>query len=90
VFGEKGTGACLLKLSWTPIRRHVLVKGAASPDDPALRSYWTRRERRKLEEGLLRPRLNTIIRVERNQVEPHFRTIRKLAEALGIDPKALL
>jgi transcriptional regulator with XRE-family HTH domain len=34
--------------------------------------------------------VNTIIRVERNQVEPHFRTIRKLAEALGIDPKALL
>jgi transcriptional regulator with XRE-family HTH domain len=34
--------------------------------------------------------VNTIIRIERNQVEPHFRTIRKLAEALGIDPKALL
>jgi transcriptional regulator with XRE-family HTH domain len=34
--------------------------------------------------------VNTIIRIERNHVEPHFRTIRKLAEALGIDPKALL
>jgi transcriptional regulator with XRE-family HTH domain len=34
--------------------------------------------------------VNTIIRIERNQVEPHFRTIRKLAEALGINPKALL
>ena len=34
--------------------------------------------------------VNTIIRIERNQVEPHFRTIRKLAEALGIDPKTLL
>ena len=34
--------------------------------------------------------VNTIIRIERNQVEPHFHTIRKLAEALGIDPKALL
>ena len=34
--------------------------------------------------------VNTIIRIERNQVEPHFRTIRKPAEALGIDPKALL
>ena len=34
--------------------------------------------------------VNTIIRIERNQVEPHFRTIRKLAEALGIDPRALL
>jgi predicted transcriptional regulator len=34
--------------------------------------------------------VNTIIRIERKQVEPHFCTIRKLAEALGIDPKALL
>jgi transcriptional regulator with XRE-family HTH domain len=34
--------------------------------------------------------VNTIIRIERNQVAPHFRTIRKLAKALKIDPKALL
>ncbi len=34
--------------------------------------------------------VNTIIRIERNQVEPHFRTIRKLAEALGVGPKELL
>ena len=34
--------------------------------------------------------ITTIIRVERNQVEPHARTIRKLADALGIDPKELL
>src|SRR3712207_2853735 len=33
VFGDKSTGAYLLKLSWTPIKRHVLVKGAASPDE---------------------------------------------------------
>jgi RNA-directed DNA polymerase len=44
VFGDKKTGAYLLKLSWTPIKRHVLVKGAASPDDPALRGYWIERE----------------------------------------------
>ena len=34
--------------------------------------------------------ITTIIRVERNQVEPHARTIRKLADALSIDPKELL
>lgn len=34
--------------------------------------------------------VNTIIRIERNQVEPHFRTIRKLAEALRIDPSKLV
>src|SRR2546430_6227592 len=34
-----------VKFSWTAIRRHVPVKGAASPDDPALARYWA--ERRK-------------------------------------------
>jgi transcriptional regulator with XRE-family HTH domain len=34
--------------------------------------------------------VTTIIRIERNQVEPHARTIRKLAEALGVDPHELL
>ena len=48
VFGDKRSGAYLLKLSWMPIERHVLVKGAASPDDPpARRSYWTSRQKRK-------------------------------------------
>ena len=32
----------------------------------------------------------TIIRIERNQVEPQARTIRKLAEALGVEPHELL
>ncbi len=32
----------------------------------------------------------TIIRVERNQVEPWGSTIRKLAEALGIEPEELV
>ena len=40
VFGDKGTGACLVKHSWTAIRRHVMVKGTASPDDPGLAGYW--------------------------------------------------
>jgi len=56
-FGDKSTGAYLLKLSWTPIKRHVLVKGAASPDDPALGGYWLERERRKIDDDLLPPRL---------------------------------
>ncbi len=32
----------------------------------------------------------TIVRVERNQVEPRGSTIRKLAEALGVDPHELV
>jgi RNA-directed DNA polymerase len=43
VFGDRDSGACLVKFSWTDIRRHVPVKGAASPDDPALAGYWAQR-----------------------------------------------
>ena len=32
----------------------------------------------------------TIIRIERNQVEPQFRNIRKLAAALDIEPEELV
>ena len=45
VFGDRDCGAYMVRFSWTAIERHVPVKGAASPDDPALASYWA--ERRK-------------------------------------------
>ena len=45
VLGDRDSGAYLVKFSWTAIRRHVPVKGTASPDDPALAGYWA--ERRK-------------------------------------------
>jgi transcriptional regulator with XRE-family HTH domain len=32
----------------------------------------------------------TIIRIERNQVEPRGSTIRKLAEAIDVDPSELV
>ena len=48
VFGDRDSGAYLVKFSWTAIQRHVLVTGAASPDDPALAQYWaTRRNKVK-------------------------------------------
>jgi len=46
VFGDKDTGAYLPKPSWTDIVRHTLVKGGASPDDPALAGYWAQRRRK--------------------------------------------
>ena len=46
VFGNRESGACLVKFSWTNIERHVLVTGAASPDDPALASYWATRRKK--------------------------------------------
>jgi RNA-directed DNA polymerase len=46
VFGDRESGAYLLKFAWMKITRHTLVKGWASPDDPALASYWAARRRR--------------------------------------------
>ena len=43
VFGDRDSGGYLVKFSWTGIERHVPVKGGASPDDPALASYWAKR-----------------------------------------------
>lgn len=48
VFGDAaGPGGRLVKFAWTPIVRHVLVKGRASPDDPLLQDYWARRKQRQ-------------------------------------------
>jgi RNA-directed DNA polymerase len=47
VFGDRDSGAYLRKFSWTPIVRHQLVKGAASPDDPSLAAYWANRRRKR-------------------------------------------
>lgn len=48
VFGDKETGAYLTKFSWVSIKRHVMVKGTSSKDDPSLREYWLKREFRGL------------------------------------------
>ncbi len=32
---------------------------------------------------------NTVARLERNETEPHMSTARKLAQALGVHPRAL-
>ena len=46
VFGDRDSGAHLVKFAWTDIVRHTTVKGGASPDDPALAEYWAERRRR--------------------------------------------
>ena len=43
VFGDRESGIFLHKFAWTRIVRHPMVKGAASPDDPALSDYWASR-----------------------------------------------
>jgi RNA-directed DNA polymerase len=46
VFGSRITGYYLRKFAWTPIVRHRMVAGTASPDDPTLADYWAQRRRR--------------------------------------------
>jgi RNA-directed DNA polymerase len=46
VFGDRTSGAYLPKFAWTPIVRHYMVPGRASPDDPALAQYWADRRRK--------------------------------------------
>jgi RNA-directed DNA polymerase len=46
VFGDRKSGAYLHQFAWTNIVRHQIVKGAASPDDPALADYWAERRRK--------------------------------------------
>jgi transcriptional regulator with XRE-family HTH domain len=52
------------------------------------------RERALLTQGELANRagigLTTLNRIENDRAEPHFRTIRKLAKALDVDPAELL
>jgi RNA-directed DNA polymerase len=43
---DRGDIAYLVKFSWTPIVRHQLVAGRASPDDPDLVDYWVKRRRK--------------------------------------------
>jgi len=46
VFGDRTSGAYLVKFAWTGIVRHRMVRGTASPDDPTLAQYWADRRRR--------------------------------------------
>lgn len=47
IFGDRDSGAYQVRYAWTKIVRHPLVKGRASPDDPALAQYWANRRRKK-------------------------------------------
>jgi hypothetical protein len=49
VFGDRDSGAHLTRHSWTGIVRNTLVKGGASPDDPALAEYWVTRRKKVAE-----------------------------------------
>jgi RNA-directed DNA polymerase len=46
VFGDKQSGNYMLKFSWTKIERHALVSKRASPDDPSLKEYWDKRNKK--------------------------------------------
>ena len=54
VFGNKQSGAYMLKYAWFPIERHVLVQGKSSPDNPKLKDYWRKREEAKAKSELIK------------------------------------
>jgi RNA-directed DNA polymerase len=47
VFGDRDSGAYLVRLVWTRIVRHRMVAGTSSPDDSALAQYWAERQRKQ-------------------------------------------
>ena len=47
VFGDKQTGAYMLKFSWFNIDRHALISKRSSPDDPTLIEYWQKRNKKR-------------------------------------------
>ncbi|MCH0573464.1 hypothetical protein I3F60_30285 [Streptomyces sp. MUM 136J] len=55
IFGDRDTGAFLTKLTWTPIKRHQMVDGWASPDDAQLSVYWAVRRRRRTPPNTMEP-----------------------------------
>lgn len=57
VFGDKETGAYLLKFNWTGIQRHTMVTGKNSPDDAKLTNYWKNRELAKVKELPVKARM---------------------------------
>ncbi|AUA14145.1 group II intron reverse transcriptase/maturase [Streptomyces sp. SID8382] len=62
VFGDRSSGAYLHKFAWTPIVRHVRVKGAASMDDASLQGYWANRRRKKAPPVMDKTSLNLAFR----------------------------
>ncbi len=60
VFGDRDSGAYLIKFSWIPIARHQMVKATASPDDPALTEYWRHRRARRKPPPLDQPTLRLL------------------------------
>ncbi len=46
VFGDKKSGNYIIKFAWTKIQRHSLVVKRSSPDDPSLREYWEKRNKK--------------------------------------------
>ena len=66
IFGSWDTGFYLRKFAWTPIVRHRMVAGTASPDDPCLSQYWAQRRRRSRPPGMSATTLR-LLRVQRGR-----------------------
>ena len=103
MFGNKRTGAYLPKMVWTPIVRHVMVKGAYSPNDPALTEYWATRTRRQdIAQAAFLPSEKRILLRMRGHVCPlcgeqilngeeiHVHHLKRHASSEGLDNKIVM
>jgi RNA-directed DNA polymerase len=87
VFGDKQSGSYLLKFSWIDIRRHIMVRGTHSPDDPRLKEYWQDRNKKKVRD--LPPRQQRIAKRQESLCEGCGETLfnGELLEVHHVRPK---
>ncbi|WP_176739500.1 group II intron maturase-specific domain-containing protein, partial [Streptomyces sp. EN16] len=55
VFADPGSPGYLLHFGDCKIKRHVMVKGDSSPDDPDLALYWEKRRRKRVQHARMTP-----------------------------------
>lgn len=69
-FVDKETGMVLYRIGYTRIRRHVLIAGDASPDNPKLRDYFEQRNRRSNQIGNYPKAVQQVIQLQQAKC-PH-------------------
>jgi RNA-directed DNA polymerase len=80
----------LHQLGATPIVRHVMVKLGASPDDPALRSYWAARQQRRRQHTPMLPPSHRLLAAQQHGRCPVCRSDLGNGEPLDVHHRVAL
>jgi RNA-directed DNA polymerase len=64
-FVDQDTGMVLYRIGYTRIKRHVLIKGDASPDNPEFKDYFEQRAQRSIQIGDYAKAAQRIIRYQK-------------------------